>query len=152
MNNKALENQKELELEIKAIDSKLQVFREDKVLFNKILGQELSVYLSNPQALEDLVILKQSVSKVVELGEATSTSTEMIDKLLLLTARLKRQIGGLDMQKRHKELLGQGSEQRERLAGVKKRLERIGKGASDCDGYTSNTEEATFIVNYSLLL
>lgn len=123
------------------------MFREDKVLFNRILGQELSVYLSNPQVLEDLVVLKQSISKVVELGDATNTSIEMIDKLQLLAARLKRQIGGLDMQKRHKELLGQSLEHRERLVGVKKRLERIGKGASDCDGYTSNTEEATFIVS-----
>ena len=32
---------------------------------------------------------------------------------------------------------------------VKVRLEVIGKGASDCDGYTSNTEEATFIVSNS---
>ncbi len=29
---------------------------------------------------------------------------------------------------------------------MKKRLDRIGKGTADCDGYTSNTEEATFIV------
>jgi len=53
--------------------------------------------LSKPQVLDDLVILKQSISKVVELGEATNTSIEMIDKLQLLAARLKRQIGGLDM-------------------------------------------------------
>ncbi len=35
---------------------------------------------------------------------------------------------------------------------VKVRLEVIGKGASDCDGYTSNTEEATFIVRNSHLI
>lgn len=30
---------------------------------------------------------------------------------------------------------------------LRKRFEVIGRGAADCDGYTSNTEEATFIVS-----
>lgn len=49
--------------------------------------------------------------------------------------------------KRYNELKEGESEQRRRLMDVKKRLDRIGKGTADCDGYTSNTEEATFIVS-----
>lgn len=33
----------------------------------------------------------------------------------------------------------------ERLADIKVRLDTIGKGADDCNGYTSNPEEGTFI-------
>jgi len=60
---------------------------------------------------------------------------------------LKRQLGGLDLVKRYNELKEGEKDQRHRLINVKKRFERMGKGASDCDGYTSNTEEASFIVS-----
>lgn len=48
--------------------------------------------------------------------------------------------------KRHNEVKYSEDDQRKRLEQVKNRLDRIAKGAQDCDGYTSNTEEATFIV------
>lgn len=35
---------------------------------------------------------------------------------------------------------------RKRLADIKKRFKVIYKGGEDCDGYTSNPEETTFIV------
>ena len=47
--------------------------------------------------------------------------------------------------KRYRELQEGEQEQRKRLEDVMVKLERIRKGTSDCDGYTSNTEEATFI-------
>lgn len=56
----------------------------------------------------------------------------------------------MDMMKRLKELELKEDDQRTRLEKVRKRFEVIGKGAADCDGYTSNTEEATFIVSIYL--
>ncbi len=38
------------------------------------------------------------------------------------------------------------SNERERILVVHERLRRINKGAQECDGYTSNSEESTFIV------
>jgi len=52
--------------------------------------------------------------------------------------------------KRLRELELREDDQRVRLDKVKKRFEIIGKGAADCDGYTSNTEEATFIVRFEV--
>ena len=60
---------------------------------------------------------------------------------------MKRDIGGMDLSKRYQNQKKIENDQRERLENVKSRLERIEKGALDCDGYTSNTEEATFIVS-----
>lgn len=62
-----------------------------------------------------------------------------------MTQKLKRQVGGMDMLNRIKEVEIKENDQRGRLAKIRVRLEVIGKGALDCDGYTSNTEEATFI-------
>jgi len=62
-------------------------------------------------------------------------------------AKLSRKIGGLDIAKRLRNLKDREEDQSMRLESLKKRFEFIGKGAQDCDGYTSNTEEATFIVN-----
>ena len=55
-------------------------------------------------------------------------------------------MGGLDLMKRYRDLTAAETDHQDRLAEVKKRFDRIAKGAGDCDGYTSNTEEATFIV------
>ncbi len=56
------------------------------------------------------------------------------------------------MMKRLKELEAKEADERQRLSNVKARLEAIAIGAADCDGYTSNTEEATFIVKPLLLI
>jgi hypothetical protein len=37
---------------------------------------------------------------------------------------------------------------RRRLNELKKRFKTIHKGGEDCDGYTSNPDETTFIVSY----
>ena len=66
----------------------------------------------------------------------------------MMQHKLKRKLGGLDIAKRLGDLENREINQRERLEIIRTRLEEIGKGASDCDGYTSNTEEATFIVNF----
>lgn len=52
----------------------------------------------------------------------------------------------MDIAKRLRDLELREDDQRTRLEKLRKRFEVIGKGAADCDGYTSNTEEATFIV------
>jgi hypothetical protein len=66
-------------------------------------------------------------------------------------ARLRRQIGSLDLMKRWRQLSAAENNQERRLDTVKTRLDRIAKGGNDCDGYTSNTDEATFVVRYTLI-
>lgn len=85
--------------------------------------------------------------KVVDLGVKTNKSLEAIDRVTILNEKLRRKIGGLDLMKRIKMVEGKALDQSERLARIALRFEALDKGASDCDGYTSNTEEATFIVS-----
>lgn len=139
-------NDVDVDQELRAVDVKLAVFKEDRQKFKRILGQDLLIYLPQPKALEDLHTLKIVVGKLRELGESVNMSIDKLEQLLLLAFRLRRQIGGLDLMKRHNEMKFAEEDQRKRLEAIKGRLERISKGASDCDGYTSNTEEATFIV------
>ena len=97
--------------------------------FKRILGQELQIFLPNPQILEDLKTLHITIIKVRELGDNLDKQIDQIDRLNMWTSKLKKQVGGMDMMKRHKELIVNEGDQRERLNDVKKRLDRIGKGA-----------------------
>ena len=108
------------------------------------------MFLPQPQKLEHLPTLKTVIHKVRELGERTNEQLDLIDKVQLAANKLKRKIGGMDMAKRVKELELKENDQRGRLERVRRRFEVIGKGAADCDGYTSNTEEATFIVSFGV--
>lgn len=51
-----------------------------------------------------------------------------------------------DLKAKYDEIQRKNNSQQLRLEEVKRRLDVIAKGAQDCDGYTSNSEEATFIV------
>jgi hypothetical protein len=89
---------------------------------------------------------------VRELGDKLNTAIDEIDAFSIETGKFRRQMGGLDLMKRYKDLTAAEIDHQDRLAEVKKRFDRIAKGAGDCDGYTSNTEEATFIVTNFILM
>eukprot|EP00347_Sterkiella_histriomuscorum_P007817 403347449 len=136
---------KELSQELNEIDNQLKIFREEKQNVLRIFGADLQIFLPMPQKLENLKTLKDTIKKVRELGEHLNKNLESIDLYQVNAVKLKRKIGGMDIAKRLKDLENREEDQRSRLEKLRKRFETIGKGAADCDGYTSNTEEATFI-------
>ena len=60
--------------------------------------------MPHPQRLEDLIVLKDVIERVRELGLKTNKGLDEIDQVQHLALKLKRQIGGADMTKRLNEL------------------------------------------------
>lgn len=132
--------------EMDQMEEQINRLKEEKHQINRVLGQDLQVFLPQPSKLDDLITLKMAVHNVIELGKRTGRNMETVEDTLAQAGKLRRKIGGMDLLKRLKELEDGERDQAKRLERAKERFEAIGKGANDCDGYTSNTEEATFIV------
>ncbi|CDW88775.1 UNKNOWN [Stylonychia lemnae] len=137
---------KEVSQELQQIEKLLKQLRDERPNIQKVLNNELELYQIAPQKLENLTLLASVIVKIRELGIKLNKFIEQLDDTILNGVKLKRKIGGLDIAKRLRDLKHREEDQSMRLELVKKRFEFIGKGAQDCDGYTSNTEEATFIL------
>lgn len=110
------------------------------------MKQELSPFEQQPAKLEPLPTLKEVIQKVRELGDKLLNSMDQLQDCLSEANKLKKQIGGQDQQNKWKALEMKEDDLRRRLNELKKRFKVIHKGGEDCDGYTSNPEETTFIV------
>jgi len=117
-----------LELLSDLIDSKEE--------FKRVVQKQYSVKLESLPAIVELVRT---------VGESLAQKTEDLDKLASLVRALRKEQGGIDATKRIKEAEHMEKEQRRRLQEIQKRFERVERGAGECDGYTSNAEEGTFI-------
>lgn len=102
--SKGLENFKQLEASLLGLEGKLSAFRENAKAFKRILGQELQLLLPNPQVLQDLDILRETIIKVRELGDKLNQAIEEMDEFSLETGKFRRQMGGFDLMKRYRDL------------------------------------------------
>ena len=100
---------------MREMDEKIQKFKQDRQNYKRILGQELIIYLPQPKALEDLVVLKGVIAKLRNLGNMLHGGLEELGELEFAIVKLKRDLGGMDLSKRYANQKRIENDQRERF-------------------------------------
>ena len=93
-------------------------------------------------------MLRDCIVRIRELGDKTSGCLAKMRDMLEMTEATMRKLCGMDLVWRLNDLEYRVNDQRARLEKVGRQHLQLGKGADDSDGYTSTSEEATFV--YSL--